>query len=426
MTVAQLLRRHPRHLAFGFAHFFTSAVGQTYFVGLFVASVTAHMAWAEGTFAALYSGATLLAAFTLPVVGQQIDRYPVRAVSTTVALLLAGALVTLAATASAVAFAVALYVARLGGQGVLPLIGSTVIGRYFERGRGAALSATSIGKSLAEVAVPPLAVWLLEARGFAAVWYAAAAWLLAVFLPATWLLVRRDDPFQRAADVEALLAAARPAVGATATSATDAPVAPASYTRAEALRDRRLRRVLPAYVFSPLVITGVVFAQSLIAEQRAFPLAWMALGVSAYGVARTTLTLLGGALIDRVGAQRLLRVLHVPFLAGLICLLAAPQSWSVPAFFVLAGTTMGLESVLWPSLWAEWFGPRHLGSIKSAVRVFMVLGTAVAPVLFSWGIARSLPATLLAALVCGAAAYACLYALPAGGPPRRAAPRPIG
>ncbi len=69
---------------------------------------------------------------------------------------------------------------------------------------------------------------------------------------------------------------------------------------------------------------------------------------------------------------------------GLVCLLVIESEAAVPAFFVLAGATAGSESVLWPALWAERYGPAHLGSIKSATRVLMVLMTAVAPVLFSW------------------------------------------
>ena len=396
MTLRQVLTRHPRHLAFGFLHFFSSAVGQTYFVGLLVAGVTAHMGWADDTFAALYTGATLVAAFTLPVVGTQLDRYPVRYVSTVVVLCLAAALVTLASTASLVVFAIALYAARLGGQGVLPLIGSTVIGRYFVEGRGAALSATSIGKSVAEVVVPPLAVWLLGRYDYAAVWYAGAAWLILIVLPSIWLLVRRNDPFQEAAAV----AASQPA--------TD-PTAVVSMTRAEALRYPSLLLTLPVYVLSPFVITGVIFTQTLIAEQRGLTLAWMALGVSTYGLARTTLTLLGGSLIDRLGTAAVLRIVHLPFMLGLVLLLLGEQAWSVPVFFALAGTTMGVESVLWPSLWAERFGPRYLGSIKSAIRVFMVLGTAASPLLFSWGVSLSLKHVLGLALVYGTIAIATVW-----------------
>jgi len=82
MTMLSLLRQHPRYIGFGFLHYFFSSVGQTFFISLFVASMTDRMNWEDGTFAALYSGATLLAAFSLPFIGTQVDRLRVRYVST--------------------------------------------------------------------------------------------------------------------------------------------------------------------------------------------------------------------------------------------------------------------------------------------------------------------------------------------------------
>jgi len=38
-----------------------------------------------------------------------------------------------------------------------------------------------------------------------------------------------------------------------------------------------------------------------------------------------------------------------------------------------------------PALWAERYGPRFLGSIKSTVRLVVVLASAAAPVVFSYG-----------------------------------------
>jgi hypothetical protein len=71
MTILDLLRRHPRYLSFGFLHFFFSAVGQTFFISLFVADMTLRMEWADGTFAGIYSGITLAAAFALPFMARR-------------------------------------------------------------------------------------------------------------------------------------------------------------------------------------------------------------------------------------------------------------------------------------------------------------------------------------------------------------------
>lgn len=389
MTILQLFRTHPRYLAYGFFHFFFSAVGQTFFISLFVLAMSERMGWGEDTFAGLYSGVTLVAAFLLPVVGVQVDRLRARTVSTVTALVVAAGLVTLSFTTSLWFLVPALFLVRFGGQGVLPLIGSTTIGRFFEEGRGKALSASIIGISAAEVAVPPLAVWLMEVAGYQRVWLAAAAAIVLVFIPAVWALIRKEDAFQRGDMVAA------------AQANTASPQA--SWTRGEVLRDRRFRLLIPVFVFLPFLFTGLVFNQSVLGADRGYTAAWMALGLSAYGGSRALCLLSVGALADAHGAARLLRFAYLPLLIGLAVLLFFHQDFAVPVFFALAGVTGGVESVLMPALWAERYGPRFLGSIKSTVRLLVVLAAAAAPIVWSVGFGWSIDGWLAVMLAYGAA-----------------------
>ncbi|THH36401.1 MFS transporter [Neolewinella litorea] len=374
---------NPRYLAFGFLHFFFSFVGQTFFISLFVARMTERMDWGESTFASLYSGVTLVAAFILPLIGRQIDRFKVRYVSTVTALCLIVGTLLLAFADETVLLVAGLFVVRLGGQGVLPLIGSTTIGRFFNARRGRALALSIIGISVAEVLLPPLATYAMVSYGYGPVWLMAGCAVLLIFVPAVWLLVRRYDDFQRADTVaEAHLRAAPDEVEAD------------SWTRTQVLKDRRFQLILPIVLFIPFVFTGLVFNQSVIAGQRGYSPETMAYGLSAYGLVRVIFLLFGGDLIDRVGPTRLLRFVLLPAVAGLLVLLLVEDSWSVPVFFGLMAVSGGMDSVNTPALWAERYGPRFLGSIKSTVRLFVVVSSAAAPILFSYGLRWGLEAWL--------------------------------
>lgn len=377
MRFADLLRRHPRYLGFGFAHYFFSFVGQTFFVSLFVAAMSGRLGWAEGTFATVYSGVTLVAAFVLPLIGQQLDHARVRYVSTAAALWLVAGLGLLATAGALPLVVLGLFMVRLGGQGVLPLIGSTTTGRYFTAGRGRALSAVILGISLAEVLLPPAAVFLLLRFGDQPVWAAAAGLVLLVFLPAVWLLVRRYDDFQRAGDVARAQEQER--------GEGEAPTA-ASWTRRQVLADRRFRLIVPVVVYIPFVFTGLVFNQSVLAELRGYSPQWMAWGLSAYGLSRVVSLLGAGGLVDRYGAEWALRRFLAPAALGLALLWLLPGRGSVPLFFGLSGLSAGMASVLLPALWAERYGPRFLGSIKSTVWLLIVLASAAAPVVWSYGL----------------------------------------
>lgn len=387
MNALQLLRDHPRYLTFGFLHFFFSAVGQTFFISLFVVGMSERMGWAEGTYAAIYSGVTLTAAFLLPIIGVQVDRLRVRYISTLVGVLLIAALCTLAFTENVLFLVPALFVVRLGGQGVLPLIGSTTIGRYFQEGRGQALSMSIIGISLAEILLPPAAVWLMKEAGYETVWLVAAGAVFFVFLPAIWLLIRRYDVFQR---------------GDTVATEQAKSVAPqASWTRGEVLRDRRFQLLIPVFIFLPFVFTGLVFNQSVIGAQRGYTAEWMAWGLSMYGLTKAIIILSAGNLTDTHGPARMLRFAYLPLLTALALLIFWRGQYAVPIFFGLAGITAAVESVLMPALWAERYGPRFLGSIKSTVRLLVVLASAAAPIVFSFGFRWGVEAWLGVILVYG-------------------------
>ena len=365
---------NPRYLGFGFLHFFFSAVGQTFFIGLFVAEMTARLEWEENTFAGLYSTVTLVAAFLLPVIGRQIDRGRVRYVSTAVGLALLVGTALLAFSPSFALVAVGLFIVRCGGQGVLPLIGSTTIGRYFEARRGRALSLSLLGLSVAEVVLPPVVTYAILAYGFGTVWALAGGAVLLVFLPAVWLLVRRYDDFQRADTVAKAQLQVGKDAGAT------------SWSRTQVLRDRRFQLLVPIFLFIPFVFTGLVFNQSVIAAERGFSAELMAYGLSAYGLVRVVFLLFGGDLIDRLGPGTLLRFALMPAVTGLLLLLFVPYGWVVPVFFGLFGASAGTDAVMMPALWAERYGPRYLGSIKSTVRLFVVVSSAAAPIVFSYGL----------------------------------------
>ena len=45
---------------------------------------------------------------------------------------------------------------------------------------------------------------------------------------------------------------------------------------------------------------------------------------------------------------------------------------------------MGVISAVWTALWAELYGVRHLGAIKSLGTSLGVFGTALSPALFGW------------------------------------------
>lgn len=369
MNLLTLVRDYPRYLTYGFLHYFFSFAGQTFFIGLFVAAFGQRLGWDNNTFAQVYAGVTLTSAFLLPQIGKLIDRFPVRYVSTVtaVAIAIGGSLI---ATQSAwPLFTLGLLLVRMGGQGVLALTGATTIGRFFTTGRGQALSLSIIGVSIAEILLPPLFVWLLLELGLTGTWLIIAGSLLLLFVPAVWLLISRQDAFQTAAGV-----------------AQQSEAGQVEYSRRHVLRDRRFYAFLPSVLFPPFFLTGTFLNQNLIAESKGWTLAWIAWCFSAFGISRVVSIFGTGGLVDRLGAQTVARFFLLPVIAGTLVLAYWSAPWAGMVFMALAGVSGGAAGVTGPALWAELYGQRHLGAIKSMVAMVTVFSSAIAPPIFSYGL----------------------------------------
>lgn len=370
MNYWQLLRSYPNYIAYGFLHYFFSFVGQTFFISLFVVGICQDRDWDTAVFSGIYSGVTLIAAFLLPIIGKLVDRFRVRYVSSVTILMMIAGCLTLAFTQHWAFLAIGILAVRLGGQGVFPLIGSTSIGRFFTETRGKSLSLSMIGISTAEFLIPPLATAFILANGYRNMWLLAAALLALILLPLIWILIKSKDLFQKADTVVA--------------SADHSNTV--SWTRGQVIRDRRFQLIIPTLLFLPFVFTGFVFNQSEIALSRNYSPALMAVGLSVFGAVKGIMLFTVGSLIDRFGAKRLLIYLLLPILLGLALFVLFPMKWVVPVMFGLSAISGGAIIVTAPALWAERYGPKFLGSIKSTVRLLVVLSSALAPILFTWGL----------------------------------------
>ena len=58
------------------------------------------------------------------------------------------------------------------------------------------------------------------------------------------------------------------------------------------------------------------------------------------------------------------------------------QPWALPVAFAGFGASSGLSKTTLTAVWAELFGTDVLGTIRSAVTMYMVVASALAPFVF--------------------------------------------
>ena len=377
---------HRRFLAFGFTMTFASSVGQTYVIGAFGPAVRAEFALSHTAWSAIYMAGTLASAALLPWTGQLIDRVSLRAYAIAVGLALVAAAAFMAAVPSALLLVPAIFLLRQSGQGLASHTGTTAMARGFAGDRGKAVAIASLGFAAGETLLPVLAVLAIATIGWRATYGGAAVTLAVVLLPLVWWLLRSAEPSAKAPDM------GEPDDGA--------------WTRAQVLGHGRFYLLLPAVVAPSFIGTALFFHHLALAEVKGWSAAWITGSYWIYALGSVFAALAAGPLIDRITAVKVLPSYLLPMAAGLMIIWAFDdQLWAWP-YLLLVGLSSGVAYTGVTALWAEVYGVRHLGAIRSLVVAISVFSSALGPVTMG----ALMDAGVSVEAICGLFALYCLCA----------------
>lgn len=364
MSLLAFARHNLRPLIFGALHSFYSSPGQTFVIGLFVAAIGTTLGMGPAEIGAIYLVATLCGGVTLILVGPWIDHIRLVHFSAAVVLGVAVACFLTALATGQLTLFFAFYLLRLTGQGLMTHVEATATARTFEAERGRALGITALGLPLGAMVFPPLAIAGIAAIGWRATYAAIGAVALLVIFPLTQWLLRT---FKRA---------------------------PPGMTRPQGesqrliagllmmVRSRQVLLILPAIGLFPFHVTATMFHVTTIAAAKGWPPTVVAASFSTMAVAMAAGLFLSGQLIDRLSARRLFPFIFLPLLAGIALMAAVDAAWALPSAFALIGLGNGLSRTTFTAIWAEMFGIATLGTIRSAVFMYMVFMSGAAPFVF--------------------------------------------
>ena len=252
MNYLAFFRANARFLSFGLLLAGSASFGQTFFVSLYMGEVRAEFGLSHGDVGTIYSLATLASGMTMIWFGRLIDVVPLRPLAIAVTGGMIVSCLTMAWTPAAWALAIAFYLLRLCGQGLMSHTSITGTLRAFDTDRGKAVGVVSFGQPLGESALPLIAVALVAAFGWRSTWLLYAGFLAFLVIPVIYVL----------------LAGKAGAMGAHAARGT-ARHAGRQWSRREMLRDSRFHLMLPALLAPSYVSTGLIFHQAHLAEARA-------------------------------------------------------------------------------------------------------------------------------------------------------------
>ena len=366
-----------RFLAFGLLVSFASSPGQTIFIGVFGPELRAEFGLSHGDWSSIYMAGTLLSALVLPWSGRQLDRFDLGRFTLAICIGLAVACLAMASTAGVVWLIAAVFLLRQFGQGLMSMTAMTSMARYFDADRGKAISIGALGLAIGEAGLPFFMVLAIGAIGWRATYVATAVIVVLAVAPAVyWLLKGHGERHRRHLE------------------AHHAPVLSSSggrsWTRAEVLRDTRFSLLMVGMTAPSLVLTGMFFHHLHLADVKGWSHAWITGNYAVYAVVITVTMLVAGRLVDRYGAVRLMPLHLLPMGLGMVVLAAFDAPLTVVIYLFLAALTSGISFTASVAMWAELYGVRHIGAIKSLASAIMVFGSALGPlfmgVLFDAGV----------------------------------------
>jgi len=364
MKAFSFLYTNRRFLGFGLACTLASNFGQTFFIALFGGHIRVDFGLSHAEFGALYSTATLISGTVILWAGRLIDRVDLRLYASVVIVGLALAAAGMAVAQSLITLGIALVGIRLFGQGLLRHTAVVSQARYFTHTRGRAMSIVGLGFPIAEATFPALLLIILSVLNWREAWGWMALYIAIIHLPLVlWLLKGHGERHQ---DLQDRLATEDESL--------------AALTSRSIATDWRFQLIVPASLMGPFMMTGLFFHQLAIAEAKGWSVELVAASFPAFAAATLVSSLVTGSLVDRFGPGRVLPFFVWPQVLALVVIATTNDPFSLPVYLALGGLTTGASTVLISAAWAETFGVRHLGKVRSLTSSLAVLSTAISPV----------------------------------------------
>ena len=357
----QFLRENAAFLLAGMLLTFTSSFGQTFFIAVFAGEIMAEFGLSDGQWGLIYSLGTAVSAGVMVWAGVLTDRLRVRHLGVFTLTGLAVACLAMAANPTVLLLPVVVFLLRFTGQGMTSHLAVVAMARWFVATRGRALAIAAMGFALGEAVLPVGFVWALGITDWRFLWVICAGLVLLV-LPVLLRLLRQErTPQSLAQDAQTF------------------GMGGAQWTRRQMFRHPLFWFVLPSILGPSAFVTAMFFQQVHLTEVKGWPHVSLVALFPLFTAVSVVSLAISGWVIDRIGTARLMPLFQLPLVAAFLVMSQADTLIGAAVAFSLMGISVGANSTLPAAFWAEFYGTRHLGGIKSIATAVMVLGSALGP-----------------------------------------------
>lgn len=369
-----MILKNIRFIGFAFLLSYCSNFGQTYFVGLYKEPIREFFGISNGEFGSLYGIATLTSAFTLIWVGRLIDHINLRSYSIIALLSMAAACFLMYKSTGKIELFLAILFIRLTGQGLMPHISNTSMARYFSTSRGKAIGLANLGLNIGQMTMPFTAILLMEYFEWKESWFIYGIFLVFIILPFVIFLLKghkkmHDEWLQQVSRSELDIES----------HTGQSPI------RNILFKDPRFYILIIGFLGFPIFTTSIFFFQNDLVEVKNWTSGLYAASFTIFALVTTIFTPYTGYLVDKVGCSIKLMPVNYLTLALAFLILAFGEDY---IYLFIAMSIIGISNAFWivlgGTLWAELYGTKTLGAIRSFVISSIVFASATMPALMGY------------------------------------------
>jgi MFS family permease len=345
---------------------FMTVPGQTVGVAPFIDLLAADLGVPRERVIVMYSLGTLIGILPAPLIGRLLDRYGPRRVIGFVALALSASCVAMAAATNLWTLALAFTLLRGSAIGGLSITSVNMVNLWFERLRGRATAVAMMGLAAGGMIIPNVAERITIAQSWRVTYLALGVAVLAIMLPVGLAFFRN-----RPQDYGAL-----PDFGRQAASTQHSR---RDFTLAEAMRTPAFWYLSALSVLYNSVGTALMLDHTRLMETSGADRATAIQLLGFVPLAQVLAVLFGGVLVDKLGARRAGFMGIAAIAVSLATVITAPSLLGGFVYAISLGAGIGILSVAASAGLAEYFGTRHMGTLRGTTFVIGVFGAALGP-----------------------------------------------
>ena len=359
----QFILKNSRWLAAGTLLTFMSSFGQTYFISIFSGEIRNTFNLSHGDWGLIYGFGTFASAIVMIWAGGLTDIMRVRKLGPMVLCALSTSCLFMAFNPVVALLPVVIFCLRLTGQGMSTHIAAVAMSRWFVNNRGKALSISNLGFSFGEALIPLFLVSALIYFSWQKIWIIAALVTLFSIPILIWLLRQERSPQSIDAEDQSW------------------GMNKLHWTRKQTISHPLFWFMMPAVIGQSAFNTAFFFQQVHFSEIKGWEHLSLVSMFPIYTGVAICMMILSGILLDKFGTAKLIPYFQLPMIIAFILFAFGETLYSALLGFIFLGITSGANTTLPNAFWAEFFGTKHLGSIKAAAAAAMVLGSAIGPAL---------------------------------------------